>query len=90
MEWSCSTFVLVFRVEFIPKWVVEKRKDEFQNLNQGGMSVVQYTVEFNCLSKYCHRLVDTEQNRTRQLIKRHRPELRRALAPFSRSNYSRW
>jgi hypothetical protein len=40
-------------------WVVEKRDDEFQNLRQGGMSVAQYVAEFNRLSKYCRRLVNT-------------------------------
>jgi hypothetical protein len=52
------------------------------------MSVAQYTAEFNRLSKYCPRLVDTEQNRTRQFIKGLRWELRRVLAPFLPSNYS--
>jgi hypothetical protein len=65
VEWSWNTFVLVFKAEFIPQWVVEKREDEFLNLKQGGMSVAQYAAEFNRLSKYCPRLVDTEQNRTR-------------------------
>jgi hypothetical protein len=78
----------VFRAEFIPQWVVEKREDEFQILKQGGMSVAQYTAEFNRLSKYCRRLVDTEQNRTRQFIKGLRSELRRALVPFAPSTYS--
>jgi hypothetical protein len=49
---------------------------------------VQYIVEFNRLSKYCRRLVDTEQNRTIQFIKGLRLELRRALTPFPPNNYS--
>jgi hypothetical protein len=52
------------------------------------MSIAQYAAEFNCLSKYCCRLVDTEQNRIRQFIMGLRPELRKALAPISPSNYS--
>jgi hypothetical protein len=52
------------------------------------MSIAQYTTEFNRLSKYNRRLVDTEQNRTSQFIKGLRPELRRTLAPFPPSNYS--
>jgi hypothetical protein len=67
---------------------VEKREDEFQNLKQGGIFVAKYTTEFNCLSKYYPRLVNTEQNRTTEFIKGLRPELRRVLAPFSPSNYS--
>jgi hypothetical protein len=53
------------------------------------MTVVQYAAEFKRLSKYCHWLVDTEYNRTRQFIKGLRLELRRALALFPPSNYSK-
>jgi hypothetical protein len=88
MDWSWRIFMLVFRAEFIPQWMVEKIDDEFQNLRQGGMTVAQYAAEFNSLSKYCRQLVDTEHNRTRQFIKGLRPELRRALALFPPSNYS--
>jgi hypothetical protein len=80
--------VLVFRTEFIPQWVVEKREDAFQNLKQGRMSVAQYVVEFNCLSKYYCKLVDTEQNRTRQFVKGLRSEFKRALILFLPSTCS--
>jgi hypothetical protein len=88
VEWNWNTFVLVFRTEFIPQWVVEKKEDEFQNLKQGEMTVAQYAAKFNRLSKYCPKLVDTEQNRTRQFIKGLRSELRRALVPCQLSTYS--
>jgi hypothetical protein len=80
--------MLVFRAEFIPQWVVEKRENKFQNLKKGGMFVAQYVEKFNRLSKYCRMLVDIEQNRTRQFIKGLRPKLRRALALFPPNNYS--
>jgi hypothetical protein len=32
VKWRWNTFVLVFRSKFIPRWVVENREDEFQNL----------------------------------------------------------
>jgi hypothetical protein len=53
-------FVSIFRAEYIPQWMVEKRKDEFQNLRQGGMSIVQYVAELNRLSKYCRGRHRTE------------------------------
>ena len=77
-----------FRAQFIPLWIIEKREDEFQNLKQGSMTVAQYAARFTQLSKYSKRLVDTEQNWTRQFIKGLRQELRRALAPFPPNTYS--
>jgi hypothetical protein len=44
--------------------------------------------KFNRLSKYCPKLVDTEQNRMKQFIKGLRSKLRRALVPCQLSTYS--
>jgi hypothetical protein len=82
MEWRWDKFMLVFLAKFISQWVVEKQEDEFQNLKQGNITVAQYAAQFSRLSKYCHHMVDMDQNRTRQFEKGLRPELRRALPPF--------
>jgi hypothetical protein len=58
------TFLMVFRAEYIPQLVVEKREDKFQSLKQESMTVAQYTAKFNRLSKYCRCLVDIERNQT--------------------------
>lgn len=46
------------------------------------MAVAQYTAKFNCPDKYCLRLIDTEEQKTRQFLKGVRVELQRALAPL--------
>jgi hypothetical protein len=52
------------------------------------MFIAQYAAEFNRLSKYCCRSVDTEQNKIRQFIKGLRSELRKSLALFPPNTYS--
>ncbi|KAI5662337.1 hypothetical protein M9H77_21660 [Catharanthus roseus] len=48
----------------------------------GNLTVAQYTAKFNRLAKYCLRLIDTDENKTRQFMKALRVELQRALAPL--------
>lgn len=86
--WSWIDFLDEFRREFIPRWIVEKREDEFQSLKQGSKTVGQYAADFTRLSKYCLRLINTEENKTRQFIKGLRGELQRALAPLPPMTYA--
>lgn len=80
--WTCNDFQEEFKKEYIPRWVREQREDEFQQLRQGNLTVAQYTAKFNRLAKYCLRLIDTDENKTRQFVKGLRVELQRALAPL--------
>ncbi|KAE8693084.1 UDP-Glycosyltransferase superfamily protein isoform 1 [Hibiscus syriacus] len=48
-----------FRSRYIGERYLQERRQEFQNLEQGNMSVMDYEVEFIRLSRYAHGLVDT-------------------------------
>ncbi|KAI5657018.1 hypothetical protein M9H77_25811 [Catharanthus roseus] len=80
--WTWNDFQEEFKKEYIPRWVREQREDEFQQLRQGNLTVAQYTAKFNRLAKYCLRLIDTDENKTRQFVKGLRVKLQRALAPL--------
>ncbi|KAI5656930.1 hypothetical protein M9H77_25723 [Catharanthus roseus] len=80
--WTWNDFQEEFKKEYIPRWVREQREDEFQQLRQGNLTVAHYTAKFNRLAKYCLRLIDTDENKTRQFVKGLRVELQRALAPL--------
>ncbi|KAI5657699.1 hypothetical protein M9H77_26492 [Catharanthus roseus] len=66
--WTWNDFQEEFKKEYIPRW--------------GNLTVAQYTAKFNRLAKYCLRLIDTDENKTRQFVKGLRVELQRALAPL--------
>ncbi|KAI5666682.1 hypothetical protein M9H77_16535 [Catharanthus roseus] len=51
-------------------------------LEQGNLTIAQYTTKFNRLAKYYLRLIDTDENKTQQFVKGLRPELQWALAPL--------
>ncbi|KAI5657773.1 hypothetical protein M9H77_26566 [Catharanthus roseus] len=55
---------------------------KYEDALRGKLTVAQYTINFNRLAKYCLRLIDTDENKTRQFVKGLRVELQRALAPL--------
>ncbi|KAE8667313.1 Kinesin-3 [Hibiscus syriacus] len=52
-----------FRSRYIGERYLQERRQEFQNLEQGNMSVMDYEVDFIRLSRYAPGLVDTETDR---------------------------
>ncbi|KAI5673102.1 hypothetical protein M9H77_13466 [Catharanthus roseus] len=77
--WTWNDFQEELKKEYIPRWVCEEREDEFQQLRQGNLAIAQYTTKFNRLAKYCLRLIDIDENKTRQFLPCHRWDSRPQL-----------
>ena len=65
----------------------EKKEDEFINLKQGEMTVVQYEAKFANLSKYAPDMVRTEAKRKRRFLIGLTSELQNALATARMESY---
>jgi hypothetical protein len=61
--WTWADFLEEFKNQFIPRWILEQRESEFQNLRQGSRTVDRYAVDFTRLSKYCPLLVQIEADK---------------------------
>ena len=54
----------------MPITLRDRKKNEFMNLEQGGMSVVAYKAKFHVLSRYATQLAATEEESICLFIKR--------------------
>ena len=57
-----------FKSKFIPLIACEKREEEFINLKQRVMTVVEYEMAFSKLSKYTPDMVNTEVKRRKRFL----------------------
>jgi hypothetical protein len=56
-------FRAAFRAHHVPRGVIKLKKNEFQDLKQGSMSVNQYVTKFTQLSHYALHEVDTDEKK---------------------------
>jgi hypothetical protein len=52
-----------FRAHHVPQGVIKLKKNEFQDLKQGSMSVNEYITKFTQLSRYVPHEVDTDEKK---------------------------
>ena len=76
-----------FRIKFIPILAQEKKEEEFINLKQGKMTVVQYEAKFTKLSKYAPDMVMTEEKRKRRFLQGLTLEIQDALTTARLGSY---
>ncbi|KAJ8627943.1 hypothetical protein MRB53_021250 [Persea americana] len=67
-ENAWKTFTEEFMDKFIPKYVKDQWKKDFQNLKQGDMSVQQYEQQFIRLAKYAPTLITPEEEKIRRFL----------------------
>jgi hypothetical protein len=56
-------FKAAFRAHHVPQGVIKLKKNEFQDLKQGSMSVNEYVTKFTQLSRYAPHEVDTDEKK---------------------------
>ena len=67
MTWEI--FKKSFLDRFLPREKRETKVEEFINLYQGGMSVLDYSLKFTKLSKYAPSLVSDPKDKIRSFVK---------------------
>ena len=63
-EDAWKMFTKEFMDKFIPKYVKDQWKKDFQNLKQGDMAVQQYEQQFIRLAKYAPTLITQKKKRS--------------------------
>jgi len=74
-------FVKEFRRYHIPSTTIKQKADEFRALQQGSMSVEEYTHQFMELARYAPEEVDNDEKKYDMFKKGLNPELRILLTP---------
>ena len=70
-----------FRRYHIPTATIKRKADEFRTLQQGSMSVEEYTYQFMELARYAPEEVDKDEKKQDMFKKGLSPELRTLLTP---------
>ena len=76
-----NEFVKEFRRYHIPAATIKRKADEFRTLQQGSMSVEEYTYQFMELAHYAPEEVDKDERKQDMFKKGLSPELRTLLTP---------
>jgi hypothetical protein len=54
---------MAFLLHHVPQGVIKIKKNEFQDLKQGSMTVSEYVTRFTQLSRYAPNDVDTDEKK---------------------------
>ena len=73
MDWQ--DFVAEFRTMYYNQEVLANQHDEFTNLQQGSMTVMEVVQRFDQLARLCLELVRTETERVRRLMRIFRTDI---------------
>ena len=65
---SWDAFVALFNDKYLPFVFLEQKKNEFLSLKQEGLSISEYEVKFDRLSKYAPEEVSTEEKRMARFV----------------------
>ena len=82
-----DNFVSTFRIKFILILAQEKKEEEFINLKQEKMIVVQYEAKFSKLFKYAPDMVRTEEKHKRHFLQGLTLEIQDALTTARLGTY---
>ncbi|KAL5577112.1 hypothetical protein UlMin_018811 [Ulmus minor] len=72
---SWTEFVQMFNRKYFSPTVLLCKEAEFNNLQQGNLSVDEVVRQFDQLARFCPHLLSTDNDRTRRLISVFRPEI---------------
>jgi hypothetical protein len=61
---------MTFYSHHVPQGVIKLKKKEFQDLNQGSMTVSKYLTRFTQLSRYAPNDVDTDEKKQESFVNR--------------------
>ena len=64
LQWE--DFLQEFKDNYMPEVYQDEKRKEFLNLKQNNMSIVDYEVQFNQLSRYASYMVATERDKCRK------------------------
>ncbi|WMV59253.1 hypothetical protein MTR67_052638 [Solanum verrucosum] len=66
---SWTQFHALFLEKYVPQTLRDCKKDEFMDLEQGGITVAAYEAKFRALSRYATQLVTTKEEMIRLFVR---------------------
>ncbi|KAL5570677.1 hypothetical protein UlMin_027252 [Ulmus minor] len=72
---SWTEFVQMFNRKYFNPTMLLSKEAEFNNIQQGNMTIDEAVLRFDRLARLCSHLVPTDKERTRRLIAMLRPEI---------------
>ncbi|GMN46134.1 hypothetical protein TIFTF001_015313 [Ficus carica] len=79
MSWQ--DFVTEFRTMYYNREVLVAQQDEFTNLRQGSMTVIEAVKKFEQLARLCPELVPSETEKARRMMKMFRTDIAKQGSP---------
>ena len=70
----------LFCAKFVPEHIQDKMEQEFLELTQGPMSILEYEARFAELSKFAPHIAADERRKVKKFVKGLRPSIRTRLA----------
>ncbi|GMN58446.1 hypothetical protein TIFTF001_027551 [Ficus carica] len=83
MTMSWQDFVIEFRTMYYNREVLAAQQDEFTNLKQGSMTVMEAVKKFEQLARLCPELVPSETEKVRRMMKMFRTDISKQVSAGS-------
>ncbi|GMN22191.1 hypothetical protein TIFTF001_040201 [Ficus carica] len=81
MSWQ--DFITKFRTMYYNREVLAAQQDEFTNLRQGSMTVIEAVKKFEQLARLCPELVPSETEKVRRIMKMFRTDIAKQVSAGS-------
>ncbi|XP_059315369.1 uncharacterized protein LOC132065974 [Lycium ferocissimum] len=82
-----NDFVNEFHMKYVPPTYPDAKKKEFLNLEQGGMSIVEYQQKFLRLSRYASGIINNEKYKCRRSEDRLNNSIRKSVEVLQHENF---
>ncbi|XP_058198534.1 uncharacterized protein LOC131314055 [Rhododendron vialii] len=83
-----AEFEALFEEQYFPETSREQLRDQFEKLEQGGMTVSEYAQKFQSLSRFAPELVATEERKCRRFEKGLHNTVRRMVMMQRKTKYA--
>jgi hypothetical protein len=86
---SWEVFKEKFREHHVPESIMELKRQEFENLEQGSAPVMKYIRDFSRLSRYAVDEVSTEEKRKKRFLRGLNPYVKIQMRPSSTQGFQK-
>ncbi|KAL5567777.1 hypothetical protein UlMin_024352 [Ulmus minor] len=78
-EMTWADFVSEFNQKYYNSAILRAQQDEFMNLKQGSMTVIEVVNKFEQLSRVCPHMLRTEEDRLKRMMDMFKPDIALAI-----------
>ncbi|GFS34041.1 hypothetical protein Acr_00g0031930 [Actinidia rufa] len=74
-----AEFEKIFKIQYFPESYCEQLREKFENFEQGTMTISEYAMQYQVLSRFAPELVNTEEKKCRRFKKGLHSSVRRLV-----------